>query len=458
MLHSKVVRLAVSLMLFIPVTAVYAREPDGGVLPEPSQFADGGFETTDGGVRAIDDPTSVSRFDVGGVPIINYVTQLGLGLGANIGLYWRKPGHSPYQYALIAQSYVTTGGLQSHYIRFDAPNFLNTGFRPKVDFGFVRDLFRPFYGIGNTIDAPWSSPGLATSSINFDSASMRYCAGSPDPRCGNQALSTGLGSEYYSYDLWVVYLNFLLEGRITPHLWWGAKLALNRTQANVRDRSFLKEWQEDPNLAPRLAGLNSKYQGELVAELIYDTRDVEASPTRGWLLSGAVRLGLDPVEGKVWGGGSVSVRGYYSPFNLGAYLVIAGRALFDLVEGDVPFNYLSSIATRVRVSELLGGPYSVRGMLRLKYLGREKMLLDLELRSRILRLRPFDRTLDIWLVAFADAGRVWADLRDKGAPWDLHYSVGAGLRLAWVTDYVIRADFGFSEGFRAFILVFEQHF
>lgn len=432
---------------------------DAGGPSENALSADGGVATSDGGVALVDDPTKLSRFDVGAVPIVNYVSQLGFGFGANIGFYWRKPGHRPYEYALIAQAYFTTGGLQSHYLRFDAPNFQGTGLRPKVDVGFVRDLFRTFYGVGNTIDRPWSPPGLSGSSIDFASAAQRYCLVTTDARCSAQTPDPSLGSEYYSYDFWVFYLHLLLEGRFTPQLWWGVKLALTRTQAAVRPGSFLNEWQQDPNLNPRLAGLDSQFQAEAVGEITLDTRDIEASPTRGWLINAAMRLGLDPIAGKPWVGGSLSARGFYSPFNLGSYLVLAGRVLFDIVEGDVPFFYMSSIATRVRVSELLGGPYSIRGMLRTKYIGREKLLIDLELRSRVLRLRPFDRTLDIWLVAFADAGRVWADLRDPNpAPWNLHYSVGGGLRLAWVTDYVVRADFGFSEGFRAFILVFEQHF
>ena len=55
----------------------------------------------------------------------------------------------------------------------------------------------------------------------------------------------------------------------------------------------------------------------------------------------------------------------------------------------------------------------------------------------------FQQYLEWHGALFADTGRVWPDLGDLALS-DIHWTGGAGVRLYWNSDFVIRADFGVS--------------
>jgi hemolysin activation/secretion protein len=142
--------------------------------------------------------------------------------------------------------------------------------------------------------------------------------------------------------------------------------------------------------------------------------------------------------------------------------VVALRGVFDAMAGDVPFTELQLFGGRGAVPLTgLGGARSIRGLPRLHYIGKVKALANVELRSRVLRFTPGSSTLDFWLVGFVDAGRVWTDLTEllTRPAGRIHGSAGGGLRLAWVEDYVVRVDYGWSnEGTTGLYIGFEQTF
>lgn len=346
------------------------------------------------------------RLDVAVLPSVNFTTATGLGAGLSGALYVRDPDHRPYKYALSAQLFATTRGVQDHSATFDAPRLFESSYRPIVTAGFFRDRLRPYTGIGNETTA-FVPPGTTK-------------------------------DDYLTYTLTSPYAQISLEKQLAPRWKANAFYALRGQAVDEHPGSRLA--LDHPT------GAEGGRSGRLDLELIYDTRDVEASPTSGVYLSGSLH-GDSPMLGSSFenGGAATELRGYLSPGTLGPHLVLAGRFMADVTAGNVPVAMLAVFGGRSRI-EGLGGAESIRGLPRFRYIGKAKVLANLELRSRLHRFIIFKRPLDLWAAGFVDAGRVWAELAADGPWWRIHSSRGLGARVAWVEDFVVRFDLGFSEG------------
>jgi hypothetical protein len=137
---------------------------------------------------------------------------------------------------------------------------------------------------------------------------------------------------------------------------------------------------------------------------------------------------------------TTTLRGYLSP---APRLTFAGRVLGEHVRGTVPLPFLADIASSFQDFTGIGGAKSVRGVLRLRYVGRTRVLGSVEIRWRGPRFRFLSAPWRLGAVGFVDGGRVWDDrgYGDGGA--GLHWGRGAGLRLAWGPSFIIAADVGY---------------
>lgn len=371
-------------------------------------------------VQALDEngrPTD--RVDIGALPLLNYDSDYGVGGGLNVALFSRKAGYAPYQYSLRMQGFASSGGIQNHYVQLDAPRFMGSDIRLTASVGYSRDLTRPHYGFGNNV--PLLQPSDPT------------CVA--DPVCAARWESHYYNYDFYGFDGWL-----RLRKRLGNQ--WELSVIYNFTTQLVNNYagSFLQEqgW----------TGSGRGNVGLLEVGFNYDRRDSEASTTRGIWASATVRGGA-PLVGSsfTFWGGTATMRAYHS-FFAAPYLVLAGRISGVGMWGDVPISKLPA----------LGGGTSIRGLPRMRYEGNLTLSANAEVRSRVARFRPFGHILDLWAVAFADAGRLWADGVDNGAPGLLHMGYGGGLRVAWEEDYVVRVDMGFSEGTRGIYIDFGQLF
>ena len=90
-----------------------------------------------------------------------------------------------------------------------------------------------------------------------------------------------------------------------------------------------------------------------------------------------------------------------------------------------------------------GGSDTLRGYDRQRFTDNIRVRSNTEVRYRLHTHRALKQYLEWHGVAFVDLGQVapgFSDLR----PLDLHLTGGAGLRLYWNADFVIRADLGLS--------------
>ncbi len=372
-----------------------------------------------------------NRLEWGGVPAINYDSDLGFGFGAIGNVAKLSPNHVPYAWRLQLQLYAAakeseTGDLeipfQAHYLQFDFPGFVSPALRVNGEAAFRRFSNAGWYGLGSAAEERADAP-----------------------------------PKFYRYDR--IFPSLLVNGRYalvdTPvevgkrrlELLVGTRITYNLTRPY--DGSLLARDIVDPELEPHLHGFDDHVLVQLHTGLLWDTRDDEFAPTQGTFTELSARFakaaGDDAQHAAVYLGSSWFAALWKER------LVAAARAEVDLIVGDPPFYELSGIGALAR-RDAPGGGRSLRGILLQRFHGKLKTLLNLELRSQLLTYHLGEVRHRVGLVFFADVGRVWSDWSDvvvDGEPLDTPFSAfelgtGAGLRYHWGETFVIRADYGYS--------------
>lgn len=330
------------------------------------------------------------------LPGIGYDSDEGLGYSADAGLYQYGDGRSmPYRWALEASVYATSRGRVSVTAFYDVPRAFGDRVRVALRANVDRDCCQPYYGLGN------ASP-----------------------------YEPALGGRYYTYRRNRLTGVLNVQVILVPHLRLLSGIAANRGTAVARDSNtlFAQQAVEEARtaLGPKLG-------------LIYDTRDLERDPHRGWWIEGIGWQGV-VVEGGEFTRLTATLRGYVSPC---PGLTFAARILGEHVRGDMPLTLLADLGSSFQDFTGIGGAESVRGVLRQRFLGHTRALSNLEVRWRGPRFRLFDAPWQLGAVGFVDAGRVWDDAGKGGAGAGVHWGKGAGLRIAWGASFIIGADFGY---------------
>lgn len=162
------------------------------------------------------------------------------------------------------------------------------------------------------------------------------------------------------------------------------------------------------------------------AGLIFDTRDVEADPHRGVFAEGLIASGHGYT--RVTG----SLHGYVHPLDR---LILAGRIGAENTSGTVPLSVQQTMESSEGQVVALGGVRSLRGYYDGRFLGAGKLVGGLEARYGLL-WSP--RLLELKLIAFYDAGRVFAPgepvrLTREG----LHRALGGGVALSLLRNSLL---------------------
>ncbi|MFH2008647.1 MAG: BamA/TamA family outer membrane protein [bacterium] len=183
----------------------------------------------------------------------------------------------------------------------------------------------------------------------------------------------------------------------------------------------------------------------VTAGVLWDSRDHETTPSKGMLHDLSLRggAGLGPNLG--YGGLNATFRFYTRLYK--EFLVFAARGLLDVLVGDPPFYELSRHGG-LGAGDTTGGGKSIRGVGGQRFLGKIKLLLNAELRSKFFHFRIKTHRFNVGGVAFVDAGRVWTDGKTRreldGLNFGLKVGVGGGLRIQWGEHFLVGADFAYS--------------
>jgi hypothetical protein len=196
----------------------------------------------------------------------------------------------------------------------------------------------------------------------------------------------------------------------------------------------------------QVLGYQKMTLGVLGAGLIYDTRDNEYFPRRGAFHQIGVRgvQGL-PIDTHVAYAAFGAVLAGYVP--VGGPVVLAGRALVDAEVGRVPFFDLYT-GGPFRTIEMVGGAEAVRGVPNGRYLGKLKLIGNVELRAMLLDFHLLGQAFHLGGDLLFDTGRLWSDYTfsapaDGAAP-GLKWGAGGGAYLIWGQAAVFRIEAAYS--------------
>lgn len=361
------------------------------------------------------EPEEKEGFEGIGIPLVSYNTDLGFGIGAVGGAYYYSPGYTPYRHAMSAQFFLTTEGVRNHYISYDGPNLLGRA-RLKVRAEYRRDLFFPFYGVGNVSAPDFDPAGSAPREFAFD---QFYPGGRVEitakPLGNTHPLELSGGLAYH-------------QVRIRPY-----------------PGSILEQTQP--------VGIQGGHHGQVVVGVTWDTRDFEPDPIRGGVQEVSVRLsGAPTLSDYAYTGITLSGRYFWQ---LAPNVVFAQRVMLDALFGEVPVFVLADISS-IGI-EGVGGMSSVRGVPRNRYVGNVKVISNSELRFYVFEFNLLGEAVKIGGVGYFDVGRVWHPNVDDGPWWRWHPGVGTGLRVARLAA-VVRLDYAVAtEDFRQAVYVTFGH-
>ena len=347
------------------------------------------------------------------MPIGGFDTDDGLGFGARAELQLREPGYEPYRAAWMVQGFATFRGYQQHELRYDRLRLGPMGRNRLIVYGAWRQWLNDgYWGAGN---------GTTREQAFADDFEA------DDPR-----------RKRYRYTLLQPFAHATLRHDLSDDGPWGVYGAINPKYSVVQtyEGSLLEE-QQPYGMAGGLAV-------QLMAGVLYDTREREIAPRRGALVELGGRL-CPALQGQAGGFAGLmgSARGYLP---LGDRMVAAGRLMAEHLWGDVPF-YEQVHWSGLRPVRGVGGSETVRGMSFGRFRAPGKAVANAELRVHTASWQLLGRPLDVELAPFADAAAVFgageqATAEPPSLP--LHPSGGLGARLIFDRSFVGRLDVGWA--------------
>ncbi len=358
-----------------------------------------------------------SGVDAIAFPLVSFNSDHGFGYGGVGGMYLYAPGKAPYAHALGAQVFFSSRGVQNHYLRYDGPQLLGP-MRVEGRLEYRREMRSPFFGAGNK-SAPDFRGDENDPRYNFDKGAPGFWVRLRGRPCGD----THPLQSYVGYG-------------------W------RHTSVDVYETSMLG--QEQP------LGIEGGSTGQLLAGVLWDTRDDESDPTVGGVEELALRVSGSATGSRYhYAGITLSERRY---LKLSSRLTLAHRLTLDMLFGDVPFFEWSNTGG-VNVTEGIGGMSSVRGIERNRFSGNIKAFSNTELRFQAANLKVFGQDMRVGAVVFMDFGRVWHPGVPDGKWYEWHPGIGGGVRLARRAA-VIRMDYARSteSGKQRFYLTFGHMF
>jgi hypothetical protein len=456
-------------LLFASLCASSAHADDTGAPAEPPATAADAQQATlptappDGlaGKQRLHDDDLARKKEDGyftGLPLANYDHDIGFGFGARV--YYFDNGkrtdplfaYTPYMHRVFAQAFASSGGVQYHWLDYDAPHLFGSLFRLRAAFEFQQNIRQNYFGTGTRSMQPLSYPGSPESFAHASEYDARIRTVQPN------------GQTYTLYDK---YFGRRPQGSfaIERSLFGGVVRALfglgfsntilrqytgTETEGDATGAGTVTATQAPTRLAldcaaKRIVGCEGGWDNVLRLGLSLDTRDFEPDPNSGIYAElsteyGLRGLGSDYAYARVMG----SVRGFYSPIPKLADLVLAARGVYEIQTKGTPFFSMSNMPFIEDNHAGLGGFRTLRGFRDSRFVGPVIALTNYEVRWTFARFRALNQGFALIAVPFLDIGRVFDNVSSTGLA-DWKRTQGGGLRIAWNESTIVMADYGFSD-------------
>lgn len=404
-----------------------------------------------------------------GLPLFAYSTDIGLGFGARAYYYWNgtrddsRFATTPYLHRVFLQGFVSTRGIQYHWLDYDAPRIADSPYRLRGQLAFGRNITSNYFGHGNAALAQLTFPGSSTfdSFADYTTAQQQITGGQTFAKYDQFDLQkpVALGSieRLFAGDH-VRVLGGLGFSYATIRDYTGKQVdaldaagnATTATQAPTRLR-------EDCD-AGKLVGCDGGREGWLRLGVSYDTRDFEPDPNTGVFAELAMDLATAALGSEYdYLRMLAAVRGYWSPAASKIDLVLAGRAFLEIQTAGTPFHGLDALPFTEDFHLGLGGHRTIRGYRQDRFVGRTMAATTAEVRWTFWRFRAVKQKFALIAVPFFDLGRSFDSSKQLSfADWRAGY--GGALRISWNLATVITIDYGLSAEDTGFYINFGHIF
>jgi len=394
------------------------------------------------------------KFSFGLLPTISFDADLGFQYGGLISVYdYRKPVKYPdyrQMWKMEISRYTKGSGINQLY--YDAKNILPKRLRLVANLAYLTEQKLDFFGF-NGYQSDFNPDFI-------DDASSDY-----------------ITRVFYGHERKQFRFNSELIGCLPwDNFYWLGGIGIFHTDIATVDIDKLNKGKKGNKILPDTLTLYDKYvewgiipenekdggfTNHFKAGLLYDTRDIEANPSRGiWAEAVLVYapeffFNEDVNYLKL----QATFRQYFT--FVPDKLTLAYRLMYQgTIGGHTPFYmqpYMINAYSSITKLDGLGGAKSMRGVMRNRIVGDGFALGNLELRWKIFRTVIAKQNFYLGLNAFADAGMVTQKIKIK---YDnipeadlarhfnidkndgLHSGAGLGLRAALNENFILAIDYG----------------
>jgi outer membrane protein assembly factor BamA len=245
-------------------------------------------------------------------------------------------------------------------------------------------------------------------------------------------------------------VNVLGTIAVRPFPWLTLSLGAGFSETKIRRGKLEKGRPSTVDRFDELTGIRGGRTNPIAFSIVYNNREDPTRPTRGWNLVAKIQH-----VGETTGSDFKFTRYIFD----GSYLypLLTRRQIVGLRIGG---EFIDSDRREIPFFELasLGGSSDLRGYFHDRFLGRSRVMINLEYRVKLLDFRM----PKLWLVridgvAFGDMGRVFLDDSELSDEFrvdrdllprvfeDFRYSYGGGVRIALGQAILARIDVGFSD-------------
>ena len=418
-------------------------------------------------------------WSLGVLPTATFSVDNGFQAGAFGDVYYYGDGSTypdPLHKISWEGSYFTKSQRMRLYLAYDS-KYLIPGMRVNASVTYMNDPLYSFWG--------FNGPASYDSGISASFTSVDY------PLWGNRTFNPNIN--YYGMSRQMLRVLANVQGRITDNLNWAAGVNFwNWTLGDMRDPSVdangdgtKTNYDHNLTLFKRYQDLGAIKAGEekggmsveLNAGFVFDTRDIEAAPSRGiWAeayLNGAPYSG-NPSTGfsSPYLKACVYFRHYIDiPIHLPAGdPVFAYRLAWQqTIAGETPFYMIQNnplLVQRNMISEGFGSSNTIRGLRENRILAEGMAWANTELRVKIVNFKLFNQYFYLATNPFFDAGIITKAYRgdilnkviddpalktiagyegtstiyDPSKLKELIYSAGLGLKLAMNQNFIVSVE------------------
>lgn len=414
-----------------------------------------------------------------GIPDFSSDPVTGFGFGVRTNTYWNGNRdnpffpYTPYLMKLTANAAYYTSNARELILNLDVPYYKGTRWRFKVDFKAQQNPAKLYFGLTESTLGQLRLPSDENTTFStyreFDRARKTLRPGGVgEADFVTDALSNRFIETEYMLNLKADYALGngkwrIMGGYEIQHLSYST---FEGMQAEVIDPitgqittapngiSLLRRDFEDG----LISGVDGGWVSIIQTTLIFDTRDFEPDPTKGYYFEIANEYSSKYI-GSQFDFDKLFIQGRaYQKIPVGKRTVLAGRfGVGNIFGNNAPFFEFQDQWSPEGSINALGGRQSLRGYRNNRFLARSMWFTNVELRVRLAETQIGKQRFAVGVAPFFDAGTVrdrWQDLNFK----NIKTSYGGGLRIAWDQSTVLSFDYGHSKEDRLFYFGIGQAF